>query len=67
MDYKGGRRAKPPGLLVRTPRLTVGCKRFSKSCCEVERDAAWRKFRRSNGDYCRKEGLLELDAPTSMA
>ena len=66
MDYKGGRRAKLPGQLVRAPRLIVGCKRFSQSCCEVRRDTAWRKFRQSNRDYCRKEALLELDAPGSM-
>ena len=54
MDYKGNRRSKPSRLLMRTPRLPVGCKRFSQSCCAVQPDTAWRKFRRHNRDYCRK-------------
>ncbi len=66
MDNKGRRHSKPAGLLMRTPRLTVSCKRFSPSCCEVERNAAWRKFRRHNRNYCRKDALTELDATASI-
>ena len=67
MDNKGRRRSKPAGLLMRTPRLTVSCKSVAPGCCAVQRDSAWRKFRRHNRDYCRKEALLELDAPAAMA
>ena len=45
--------AKNIFIANRKPRLSTSCKRISKSCCALERETAWAKFRKQNRRLCK--------------